>query len=341
MSNKDISHKKIVYVGFSFRQHGKYSGYDQIRRYVHYDLFFDVDRSYRLVSKLTSIPFFKKIYTRVFGYHIWWVELYLIFLACVFPKKYVFHIIYGENIYKYLGRFRNLCDVVITLHQPVSFFDKRYVDRIRKANLVISMSKELEKYFLQEKVNTIYLPHGVDVQYFKTDYLDKGNRILLVGNWLRDFDFAQHVFSVLFNKRKDLQICVISNEKNLKVFTEEKLDLKSKISDLELLEEYNKSKVVFLPLFEYTANNSVLEAVASGCRVLIATNKMSPGSYTVNERTPFLFPKQDPNMIADNLIDVIDNYDIEIMKKDVDEFSSSYSWEKIGLKTENNIRNLV
>ncbi len=340
MSQRGISNKRIVYVGFSFRQHGKYSGYDQIKRYVHYDRFLDVDRSYRLVSKLNSIPVLKKIYTRVFGYHIWWVELYLIFLACVFPKKYVFHIIYGENIYKFLGYFRSLCDVVVTLHQPASFFDKSYVDSIRKTRLVISMSKELETFFLDQQVNAIYLPHGVDVQYFKSDYSDKENRILLVGNWLRDFAFAKQVFSELFKKKKDLQICVISSEKNLKAFISEKLDLKSKISDQELLDEYNKSKVVFLPLFEYTANNSVLEAIASGCRVLIATNKMSPGSYSVNERTPFLFPKENPAVVADNLIYALNSYDIEIIKKDVNEFSSSYSWEKIGWKTETEIRSL-
>ncbi len=341
MRKRGASHKRIVYVGFSFRQHGRYSGYDQIRRYVNYDRFLDVDRSYRLVSKLHSIPFFKKIYKRIFGYHIWWVELYLIFLACVFPHKYVFHIIYGENIYKFLGFFRSLCDVVITLHQPVSFFDKRYVDRIRKSRLVISMSKELETFFLNQKVNAVYLPHGVDVQYFKANYSDKKNRILLVGNWLRDFDFAKQVFSELFKRKEDVQICVISNEKNLKTLKFEKLDLKSKISDKELLDEYNKSKVVFLPLSEYTANNSVLEAIASGCRVLIATNKMSQGSYSINERTPFLFPKKDPEIIADNLIHAMKSYDIEIIKKDVDEFSSVFSWEKIGCKTESEIRSII
>ena len=135
------------------------------------------------------------------------------------------------------------------------------------------MSSDMEEYFKEkfpEVKEVKHIAHGVEVNYFipKRNNVDQ---ILMIGNWLRNFEFASKVFKA-FEFDKNIEIKVLTSEANFNFFnSNNNVVLLNGISDLELLNLYQNSKVVFVPVKQFTANNAILEACSCGCQVIVAT----------------------------------------------------------------------
>jgi glycosyltransferase involved in cell wall biosynthesis len=246
-------------------------------------------------------------------------------------NRYIFHIAYPENIYKHLGLFKNKNEVVITIHQTPQYFDLHPQHRywIGRASKLIVMSASLEEYFKKHfpTLPVKFIPHPVDTDFFKMNG-HKEDQVILVGNWLRDHQFAQRVFSQLSS---NINILVVTAKANWHHYNSETVSLKSGIPDEELLQLYQRSKVVFLPLTSYTANNALAEAISCGCKVVVASDHLDLAVFKI---------KNNPVTVGLNTQQAIDLIESEIRnwsetdaKRDRELAKGYYSNEVIGRET--------
>lgn len=278
--------KKLVYIGFAFLHHkGTHAGYHQIKAHLKYDYYIDcqnfLDKSERPYGELNVLrKLWRKILSHVF--HVSSIPWYIFRILCLnaIHQDLVFHFIYGENTFfpwiRKLMRKSN--KVVCTLHQPYSFFQKsqKWKKLILNADYIILVGNtEVEKFKeMTGKDNVKYIPHGIATDFYSIDNsIEKEEVVLTVGNWLRDYGFANSVYKRILDNNPKLSVHIVSNQENKKLITpSDRIKFMSGVTDDQLKEEYLKCSLLFLPLIRYTANNSLLEASSTGCNIVIASD---------------------------------------------------------------------
>lgn len=328
---------KTVYVGFKFSHMGPHAGYDLIKKHGEYDIFIDCQTDYKFQQKLYAKKnIISKIHGRLFGGYMWWVELRCLMTA-LFNRGLIFHFIYAENTYRYLGFFKWLgFKIVCTYHQPDTFFKScpQYLAGIRFVDDVIVLSEEARSTFTDtlDPQRVHFLPHGVDCEYFQPDQAAPiKKQVLMVGNWLRNFKFAAQVFDQLLKIDPEINIHIVTLEINHKYFTKHsRLFLYTGISDQELLFRYQAASLLFLPLDGFVANNAVLEMSALGSPVLIASNQRPEENFErLIEHVPFNF-----DLTISKIMEMLH----DITPKDIKKRNwviKNYSWPVIGKQTSN------
>jgi len=346
MKRQEQSKNKLIFVGFSFWHHGKHSGYDYIRNVVSYDMIFECQKA---INYFHSIPerknVFAKLYLILFKDRPWWVELRVIF-HLLFYKDLTFHFIYPENMFNYSGFFKGKRNrIICTFHQPPSSYElklnyfrsSKYIDSI----IVLSqdMLAPIRNLFPSSRV--LYLPHGVDTTYFRP--LNNSNRdksVLLVGNWLRNFSFANETIQRLLQFNSEVVINVVTNKSNFHYFIkDDRMNLFSGIDDDHLLHLYQTSGVLFLPLIGFTANNALLEGAACGCKIIIATDQDNRSCY-IEEKYIDIIPF-DANLGAKRILARLYEQNNEREKSMVEFVRANYNWELIGARIEAELRETV
>lgn len=270
---------KLVYVGFKFPHMGKYSGYDVLSRALPYHEKMDCQTSILFsLGWHQGSGLISKLGARVFGQKLWWIDLY-VFLKSLISRASVFHHIYAENTFGFFGmRIGARHGVVCTVHQPREFFEKnrQAMRTLSRANGIILLGDQDAEYFRSilgsRRVHVI--PHGIDTEFFSPGPSSTriSRQVLMVGNWLRDFDFASKVFQVVLDRDEGAIVVVVASRSNLSLLPDHpRLHKLTNISDADLRDLYRSSSLLFLALSGYVANNAVLEAASCGCQVLISS----------------------------------------------------------------------
>jgi len=333
--------KKLIYVGFAFRHHKEtQAGYHHIKDYLNYDKIIDCQWEHEWLndpSKSILEKLFRKIHNRLFGHGYTFTIIKCILLA-IFRKNQIFHFIYVENSYKWLHHFKGKTNkIVCTYHQPYEIIDTRdfwksdlsYIDKA-----IILAKKDLSLFKLGTgKENVYFIPHGINTDFY-TPNVDRKReyKILMVGNWLRDFEFASSIFETLLANCLKLTITIVTNKSNFSHFkSNERLHLLSGISDEELGDLYCTTKCLFLPLQAFAANNAILEAAATGCPIVIASDKVDT-SYFERDLVDFL-PLQ-KELVYEHLLKILnsefDEKKSENLRKTTVE---NFSWQIIANRT--------
>lgn len=282
---------KLVYVGFAFEHHlGTHGGYHHIAEYGGYDKQIDCQKymeSWWHPSNKICVKLWRRLMMRLFGFPFFPAYVLTMILLSL-RQRCVFHIIYGENLYtQWMKKLTRHSKIVCTFHQPYNWFDnKKWLKNLKSIDNVILVGEKEINLFRQAtgKDNVVFIPHGVYTDFYHpVESVPKENLLLTVGNWLRDYELAGKVYSKFLSKHKDWHVAVVANPTNTKlIHKKDGIKCLNGISDEELRDLYLKSSVLFLPLKRYTANNSLLEAAACGCNILIASDN-ADNSYIPSE----------------------------------------------------------
>lgn len=333
----------IVYVGFSFSHHkGTHAGYDKIKNHVNYDYFFDLQTHFDhcFVKKNGFLSRIKRsVFYHVFGSVCFPFFAFKLFLFSFLRNDCVFHFVYAEQLVPFVNFISPKNKVVCTLHQPFDVLKKLNFDKKIKVckKVILVGNSEIQSFkddFGSEKIT--YVPHGIDTSFYHIDESVKKQKMLLtVGSWLRDYSFADKVYQLLLQSDPDLKIKVVADEKKLaKITPNERISLLSGISDENLKLLYLQSSVLFLPLIRYTANNSLLEAGACGCNIVIASN------FADNSYIPETLVNLTEINVEETVKTIVEAMNFTYNKKLAQYVENHYSWNVVGTQTEKILREI-
>jgi glycosyltransferase involved in cell wall biosynthesis len=303
--------RRLVFIGFRYPHHGRYSGYDRLAAWLPYDLVLHPDRflcwkgAYRLATRCAPLKLGK--YTLLDPLK-WFYTLFNVFCSIRTSgyRKTCFHFAYPETGLCFRRKNNGKGNrYVATLHLPPESQERLHPhirERIRRMDHHILMSKDLASAY--PEVPSIFIPHGTDTNYFHPDEGKIRNiDILLLGNWLRDYPLAARVITRLGQSRPGLRVAAIAKEENLAPLREVPgVQCHHSISDDRLRDMLQRTKVLFLPLKGLTANNALLEAAACGCRIALSLPVGTTPDYL--EEHLHLLP-QDADACAKGLLDLL------------------------------------
>jgi glycosyltransferase involved in cell wall biosynthesis len=168
---------------------------------------------------------------------------------------------------------------IATFHQPPNIA-KDLLNHVllRQLDQIVLVSPSQLAYFKQhvdeDRLHVIL--HGVDTDFFHPSSRPNATqriRCITAGHWLRDWDTFRAVASAMpqigFDVVSD-RIPILGDLSNVRVH--------SGIDDGALAELYRRADVLFLPLRQSTANNCLLEGIASGLPV-VATDLEAVRAY--------------------------------------------------------------
>jgi glycosyltransferase involved in cell wall biosynthesis len=126
----------------------------------------------------------------------------------------------------------------------------------------------LKKWLQLEQV--VYIPHGVDTEYFKpAPNLKKTNTLLFVGQHLRDFETFNQTVPQLAARIKGVRVNVVIHPAYAHcIIPHNCIHLYTAVNDEQLRTFYQEATLLFLPLLDSTACNSLLEAMACGLPII-------------------------------------------------------------------------
>jgi len=226
-------------------------------------------------------------------------------------RRTVFHFLYGENGYRYLGRLRDAVRrgnwLMATYHTPAWRLREliRDTDHMRRLDAAVAVSTcQLE--CLRELLGgdrAYFVPHGIDTGFFRPAVNGEpdrrgGFRFICVGHHLRDFDTLAGAAEVLWQRDREIEIVVVAHPGRLGALSGlPNVRNLANVSDVDLRTLYQTSNALLLPLQDATANNALLEGMACGLPV-IGTDLQGIRDY-VSDACAVLVPRGDAEALAD------------------------------------------
>lgn len=165
-------------------------------------------------------------------------------------------------------------------HQPPGWF-RLHWRTFRDFELlggIISLSNHQAAYFNSIcKAPTFTIKHGVRSDFFipPFDNLTRSsNRLIFVGQWLRDFDVLTDSMELIWRSRPDVCLdCVVSRKVRdipsiRRLAIDPRVSWHTGLSDMQLRHLYQVAALLFIPVIDSVANNAVVEALASGLPIV-------------------------------------------------------------------------
>jgi len=269
--------KPIVY-SFRFVHHGRFSSYHRLGDYLGRDV---VRVTCSTNSRLIwNSPRLTRLWLRANEYR-------LAPLLLIGSSKCV-HYLYPENSLFSGLRWQRGNDLVVTWHQPLSYLDalpERFRAHARsilkRATAVIFLSEESRRQYVDalNLDNSYYIKHGVDTEFFSYGERAHSNpnlNIITVGDWLRDHRCWAETTRILLNRDPKLRFTVLCNRRNMEIYRshlalrDDRVRFVDHLDDDGLRSLYRDADIAFLPLLAATANNSLLECMASGVPCVVS-----------------------------------------------------------------------
>jgi glycosyltransferase involved in cell wall biosynthesis len=184
------------------------------------------------------------------------------------------HCLDGEHGVRFLPQMlsaiRRRVPVVASFHQPPDIADRLVSPAVlRRLDAVILMAPSqrgwAERHVAPERVHVIL--HGVDVDFFRPAPAPAERarlRCITVGNWLRDWP----VFAAVAGALPDVDFLAVTGARAVPALPN--VSVRTGLSDEALATLYREADIAFLPLTGSTANNAILEGMASGLPLVVS-----------------------------------------------------------------------
>jgi glycosyltransferase involved in cell wall biosynthesis len=204
------------------------------------------------------------------------------------------------------------CKITATFHQPTDRLAKiaeGLIPGMLDGIVCVSRDQIPILEHLVPKGGCIFIPHGVDTGFFRRNGSadpDKPPLVLSVGVHRRDFTGLIEAARIIRERRPDAKVLLVAPREYIKGIARDGiLDTMSDVSDVDLRTLYQRAKVFLMPLEAATANNALLEAMATGCPAVI-TDLPSLHDYTTSDAAIFC-PKGNAQAHADAVISLLDD----------------------------------
>lgn len=264
----------------------------------------------------------------------------------IFRKMDIIHFLYVEDSFCLLGSpkvqrlLRGKPSIIGTIHQPTSWWKVT-----GNLNLVLSINKiivlsEYEKKTIGEAVKapTFFVPHGVSIEYFqpspRTDAKKSSFSCLFVGNWLRNIELLSGVVELLLAQDPDIIVHLVyplarqTNDFRLYALARHRqVKFHIHISDDELKDLYQECDTLLLPMIDCTANNAILESIASGLPVI--TSKLPSLESYLDLTFSFMLP-DDPVLYVEAIIKLKYDDSTERRFKAREHALKFFTWQTVG-----------
>jgi glycosyltransferase involved in cell wall biosynthesis len=224
--------------------------------------------------------------------------------------------------------------VCASFHKPPevllkTIHDTQYLKKINGAIAVGSNQVDFLKNWLNlEQVK--FIPHGVDTTFFQPDSSKREEHTLLfVGQHLRDFEALNYAVPRLKEKIPSLKInAVLRNDYSKKINADSAVTVFSGLDDESLKKIYQQATLLFLPLQNVTACNSILEAMACGLPI-VSTAVEGNASYVKNN-SGILVPQNDYNALIDTTLSLLENQDALVKMSAAARITAlDFEWKKV------------
>jgi glycosyltransferase involved in cell wall biosynthesis len=270
-------------------------------------------------------------------------------------KLDLLHYLDAEHSAQYLPiLFRNFQSwrpkMIATYHQHPAVIDSLINKEIIPIfDLITVVSPEQVSFFKEfippHKIRVIL--HGIDVDFFKPNDSGKKNgkfKCITVGHWHREFAIIREVSESLVNNKYIEFIYVTSSKAGPRVTGLEGLSNvtihRENIDDIKLLNLYQQSDILFLPLQYSTANNALLEGIACGLPV-VSTYLPSVKAY-LNGKESILINGNNPKQFVEAILYLYLNpSECRKMGAEARKRAEELDWRKIAPQYEAIYRNLI
>ena len=263
---------RLILVTKPMAHHGLRAGYNVLTQYLDSDHLiraqttrlgrFANGLSRRVMRAVTGVEWY--------GASSLWAELRAAALArTARAAKTVIHIMYGEDLYwtlPYLAR--GAARVVATFHQPPErFMALSKPEHLRHLDALIALDPNNASFLSSWHPSVHTLALGIDEAYWSPAGPRSADRVLFVGNHLRDFDVLTGVIERMGPRGVPFDIVVPAPRAD-QLRDLPNATIHTGISDEALRALYRRARVFFLPLKGGSANNAVLQALACGAPVV-------------------------------------------------------------------------
>jgi glycosyltransferase involved in cell wall biosynthesis len=240
--------------------------------------------------------------------------------------------------------------IFICFHQPPAWFRLhwRRFKEFDSLGGIFCVAQTQVDYFQTVTSTPVHLiRHGVRHDFFcppEDLSVRLGNRLLFVGQWLRDFETLANAMPLIWKKRPDVQLdCVVPNfarkaDPIRRLAMDERVNWHADLTDEGLKKLYQQADLLFLPVLDATANNAVLEAMASGLPV-ISTDVAGMAEYLPPGAGQLCY-ERDADMHAASAIYWLAETSrrVEAGRLARNLAIQNFSWEKIGKQLLKNLR---
>lgn len=295
---------------------GNYSGYEQLPLYLKkiYPQTRIIRKPYGLVPRLVGKLF--SIYRgRAPGdTNQAAAELWLTLNRAIYPNA-ISHLLWLENHLQYLDCWQSApTNLIGTIHLPPNQWNAKMLSNLKTLNSALILYQRdldfFEGYVGKNRIRFIH--YGVDVDFFHPDSQKtlEPKRILISGHYLRNTDMLYRVISVLTRNHTDLvfDLLVPKQARNVSGF-DQLNNCKSVVwheylagEESKVLELYQRSYLLLLPMNDNGASTAVVEGLATGLPI-ITTDVGGIRDYGGGDIYPVVANNDDEAMI-----DLIEQY---------------------------------
>lgn len=318
------------------KHHAENSGYGRLLDFVNATVVYGkTSFPYRLAKSIAALHTQRKGNYNV-GSVLKSIELY----SCLKKHKKehnVVHFLNGERDIRHLKFFKRKfpnTKFYATFHKPPEILKKTISNTAALQQLDGAIAVGMNQVaFLKNWLqldNVAYIPHGVDTSFFKPDAsLKKKNQLLFVGQHLRDFDTLNATVPQLAHSIPDLHINVVLHPAYAsKVTPHNGVAISTNINDTHLRTLYQESTLLYLPMLNSTACNSLLEAMACGLPIITSAVGGNEG-YLESTATVLIAKGKEAEFITATEALLKNKPLLHTMGELVREKAISFDWQKV------------